>query len=371
MRMIFWMAVAGLLYTYLGYPLLLAVLRLIVRRPVRRGPIEPTVCLVIPAYNEAAVIQRKIRNALELEYPGDRLEIMVASDGSTDDTVALAWRAANGDSRVRVLAFSRNRGKMATLSAAVLETHAEIVVFSDAPAVLRMDALRSLVENFADPEVGAASGRYTVMQADEVSAGASEEFYWKYETFLKSCESDLGSTLGAHGHLYAIRRELYPFPDSSVINDDYVIPMSVLSKNFRAVYDRSAVVSEEAREMGGFGRRVRVVTGNIQQLAEIRPLLRPFRPLPLFFFLSHKVGRLVAPIAMLVALAANLGLASAPLYRATLYAQAGFYLLSLCGVRARLRPKFLMLPFYFSMLHVAVFFGFYHALTHRRSMAWE
>lgn len=370
MRVTFWIAAASIFYTYLGYPLLLAAMRLMLHRPVMRASIEPSVTLLIPAFNEATVIERKLQNALALEYPRSKLEIVVASDGSTDETVEIAKRFAGTDS-VRVLASPSNRGKMATLNASILEIRSDIVVFSDAPALLDPDALKRLVENFADPGVGAVSGRYTVVQSTEVSTGASEDLYWKYETFLKTCESDISSTLGAHGHLYAIRRELYPFPDPSVINDDYVIPVSVIGMGYRAIYEPSAIVREEAREMTGFGRRVRIFAGNVQQLSEIRGLLKPLRPLPLFFFFSHKGGRLLAPIAMLVAFVASLTLADAPIYRAALCGQAIFYLLAMCGAICRMRPKILMLPFYFSMINAAAFLGFYHALTGRRGMAWE
>ncbi|HTS47306.1 MAG TPA: glycosyltransferase family 2 protein [Bryobacteraceae bacterium] len=369
-QVVFWISWVAVFYTYAGYPLALLVLRLFVRRPVHRAQILPSVSFLIPAYNESRVIERKIRNSLALDYPAERLEVVVASDGSTDDTVAIAKRLADGR-RVRVAAYPCNRGKMATLNASVPHLSGDIIVFSDASALLYPDALRRLVRSFADPDVGAVSGRYTVVQAGEVNTGASEDLYWKYETSLKELESDLASTLGAHGHLYAIRRELYPYPAPATINDDYVIFVSVLAKGYRAVYDATAIVYEEAREMAGFQRRVRIVAGNIQQLREIGPLIHPLRPLPLFFFVSHKLARLLVPLLLLAALTANVFLLPRPFYRAILCAQALFYLLACWGSLWRLRPKILMLPFYFSMINAATFFGFYHALTRRRNMAWE
>ncbi|HLK17569.1 MAG TPA: glycosyltransferase family 2 protein [Bryobacteraceae bacterium] len=366
----FWIAVFLPLYAYAGYPLLLLALRLVIRRDVRKQPITPSVSLLIPAHNEADVIARKIDNSLALDYPPDRIEIIVASDGSRDDTVAAARARADG-TRVRVLAFEQNRGKVATLNESMAELRGEIVVFSDAPAMLLRDSVRKLVESFADPEVGAVSGLYKVVKADEVNIGSSEDFYWRYETFLKVKESQLASTLGGHGHLHAIRKDLYPFPDPETINDDYVIPVSVLAKGYRAVYEPCAIVYEEAREMTGFGRRIRIMTGNIQQLREIGGLLHPFRPLPLFFFLSHKFARLLVPFAMLTALAANLLLLDSPFYRAIFFGQLLFYALAAAGAIVRLRPRPLMLPYYFSMINAATFFGVYHALTARRRMAWK
>ena len=369
-ELLFWFAVAVPVYAYLGYPIALMVMGAMFKRPVRKEEFEPSITLLIPAYNEADHIAGKIRDSLQLEYPSEKLEILVACDGSRDETPAIAGSMADGD-RVRVLNFPVNRGKILTLNDAVRESRGEIVVFSDATALLYPDSIRWLMMNFADPEVGAASGRYTVVRADEVGIGKSEDFYWKYETFLKVHESQVDSMLGAHGHLHAIRRDLYPYPPPGTINDDYIIPVSVLSKGYRAVYEPKAIVYEEAREMTGFGRRVRIMAGNLQQLREIQGLLRPFRFLPLFFFLSHKAIRLLVPFAMVAALIVNVFLISSPLYLALFWLQALFYMLALAGVLFRLRPKSLMLPYYFCMINAAVFFGVYHTMTSRRSMAWK
>jgi poly-beta-1,6-N-acetyl-D-glucosamine synthase len=368
--LIFWIAVPVPFYAYVGYPLVLLLLRLVIRHEVKKAPIEPFISLLIPAYNEDDVIARKIENSLALDYPAHLLEIVVASDGSTDQTAETAQKLADG-TRVRVLAYAENRGKIATLNASVPQLRGEIVVFSDAPAMLFPNSVRLLIENFADPAVGAVSGLYKIVKADEVDVGKSEDLYWKYETFLKIQESQIASTLGGHGHLHAIRKDLYPYPPPGTINDDYIIPVSVLAKGYRAVYEPAAVVYEEAHEMTGFGRRIRIMAGNIQQTREIKGLLHPLRPLALFFFLSHKVSRLVVPFAMVVALGANLFLLGSSLYFAVFVAQLIFYVLAALGAVWPLRPKILMLPFYFSMINAATFFGFYHALTQRRGMAWK
>jgi len=369
-QIIFWIAVLVPVYAYIGYPVVLLLLRLLIRREVKKAPVEPFLSLLIPAYNEDDVIARKIENSLALDYPAGLLEIVVASDGSTDKTAQTAQKLADGQ-RVRVLAFPENRGKIATLNASVPQLRGEIVVFSDAAAMLFPNSVRLLIENFADPAVGAVSGLYKIVKADEVDVGKSEDLYWKYETFLKIQESQVDSTLGGHGHLHAIRKNLYPYPPPGTINDDYIIPVSVLAKGYRAVYEPAAIVYEEAHEMTGFGRRIRIMAGNIQQIREIRGLLRPFRPLALFFFLSHKVSRLVVPFAMPVALITNFFLLGSHFYFAVLGAQLIFYLLALLGMIWPLRQKILMLPFYFSMINAATFFGFYHALTQRRSMSWK
>ncbi len=367
---IFWCAVLVTAASYFGYPLLLYILCVVQRRPVRKRNITPFVSLLIPAYNESTVIRRKVENSLMLDYPPDRLEIVIASDGSSDTTTTIAEALADGD-RVRVFSYPDNRGKCAVLNAAVKCLRGEIIVFSDATTLLEPDSVRHLIENFADPTVGAASGRYRVMKPNGTEIGAMEELYWKYEGFLKRCESQLASIVGSHGHLHGIRKALYPFPATGTINDDFVIPLSVIAKGYRTIYEPAAVGYEEAREMAGFRRRVRIMAGNFQQLREIQTLLRPCRPLPLFFFLFHKVSRLVVPLALFTMFVANVFLASEPLYFAALLAQIAFYFTAALGAVIAFRSRALMLPFYFSMINVAAFVGCYHALTNRRSMAWK
>ena len=370
---VFWTSLFLAFYVYAGYPLVLAVLRKIAKRPVAKRPVEPSVSLLVAAYNEADVIEAKIRNALALDYPAEQLEIAIACDGPTDATTAIAQRVASeiGQGRVRELAYPKNRGKLFALNDTIPELNGDIVAFSDASSMLAPDAMRTLVANFADEHVGAARGVYKVLRGDEASLGKQEDFYWKYETYLKLAEADVGSILGCHGSLYAIRRALYPFPKPGTINDDYVIPMRILAQGYRVAYEPGAVAYEEAHEMGGFSRRVRIMTGNVEQLREMKALMRPLRPGPLFFFLSHKAGRLVVPIAMLVMLVANAFLLDSPFYRIVFALQLAFYALVLLGAVIALRPKILRLPYYFCMINAAAFLGMYHALRGGRTLAWK
>jgi cellulose synthase/poly-beta-1,6-N-acetylglucosamine synthase-like glycosyltransferase len=369
-QVVFWLGAALPIYAYFGYPVVLALLRMVIHRGVKKGPFEPTVSMVIPAYKEEAVIAAKIRQSLALDYPPEKLEILVACDGSPDGTVRVATEAAKG-SRVRILDYPVNRGKIATLNEAVREAKSDILLFTDASSTLFPDAVRLLMMSMADPTVGSVGGKYTIVNAGDVDIGKSEDLYWKYETRLKTYEAELSSTLGAHGQLHAIRRSLYPFPKPGMINDDYLIPLSVLSKGYRSVYEPKAICYEQAAEMTGFGRRIRIMTGNFQQLPEIRNLLNPLQPLPLMFFLSRKVIRLAVPFGMIAAFIANLFLLDSPLYMALFIGQLVFYALAIAGAIIKLQPKLLMLPYYFSMINTAVFFGLYHALTDRRHMAWK
>ncbi|HEX4347556.1 MAG TPA: glycosyltransferase family 2 protein, partial [Vicinamibacterales bacterium] len=247
----FWGAVGFAVYTYAGYPVVLAALSRLMRRPVDKRPIEPFVSVLVPAYNEANIIAEKIRTVLALDYPPDRLEIAVACDGSTDGTADIVRQMADG-THVRVFIFEQNRGKLHVLNDVMPHLRGDIVAFSDASSLLEPSALRHLVANFADPGVGAASGVYQVRERDASHLGRQEDFYWRYETWLKVHEAAIGSMLGAHGSLYAIRRALYPYPRPDTINDDYVIPLRIVQQGYRVAYEPQAVAFEPAQEMAGF-----------------------------------------------------------------------------------------------------------------------
>jgi cellulose synthase/poly-beta-1,6-N-acetylglucosamine synthase-like glycosyltransferase len=369
-RALFWFSAFLVVYPYLIYPLLLAVLRRVTPRPPRRAPIEPTVSLLVAAYNEEDVIAAKIENSLALDYPAGRLETVVASDGSSDDTNAIAARHADGK-RVRLVAFPVNRGKLAAMNDVIPQLTGEIVVFSDASSMLTPESIRVLVSNFADPAVGAVSGAYLVRNPGRSALGKQEDFYWRFETSLKAAEAELSSTLGAHGALYAIRRELYPFPERGVINDDFVIPLRIVARGYRAVYEPRAVAVEEAHEMEGFRRRVRITSGNIQQLSELPRLLMPLRAGPLFFFVSHKAMRLLVPPAMIACFVANLFLLHSPFYRLLFAGQLAFYALSVSGATFALRPRLLRLPYYFSMINAALIVALFERMVRRGPVAWH
>ena len=367
---ILWLSAAFVAYVYFGYPAALVIWSRVAPRPVKKAAITPFISLVTPAFNEERVIEEKIRTALALDYPPESYEIVVVSDGSSDRTVEIARRFEDGK-RVRLVAFEPNRGKLRCLNEVVPQLEGEIVAFSDAASMPAKGALRELAANFADPRVGACSGVYQVLKKDEAELGAQEGLYWKYETFLKLREAEIDSILGCHGSLYAIRRDLYPFPSPDTINDDYVIPLRILQQGRRVAYEPKAVAYEEAQEMGGFSRRIRIMAGNFEQLREIGGLLAPPRWKPLFFFLSHKAGRLLAPFAMAAALLTNLLLLDRPLYQATLVLQAAFYILSAMGAVWPLKPKILRAPYYFTMINVATLYGLYYALFGRRRLRWN
>ena len=364
MKTLFWISAAFVVYVYFGYPLLLWLLRSFARDSSKNESAEPSITLLVAAHNESDVIATKLRNALFLDYPADKLRVVVASDGSKDNTAeivrSIAEREAAG--RIQLMEFLENRGKVATLNDAVSKLTTDIVAFSDASSMLAPDSLSRLAEHFADPKVGAVSGVYRLLKQDQAKLGGQEDFYWKYETFLKVQEARLGAFTGAHGSLYAIRRELYPFPAADIINDDFIIPMRIRQRGYRVDYEPAAVAYEEAHEMEGFSRRVRITAGNIDQLREIKSMLWPPQPMSLFCLLSHKAARLVVPLAMLLLIVLNVLLRREWPYGWLLAAQVVFYGLAALGALVPLRPKFLRLPYYFCMINFAFFAWIYFAL---------
>jgi cellulose synthase/poly-beta-1,6-N-acetylglucosamine synthase-like glycosyltransferase len=368
MKTLFWISAAFVVYVYFGYPILLWLLRALAPHASKEEQVQPSITLLVAAHNESVVIAAKLRNALALDYPAEKLQVVVASDGSKDNTAEIVRSIAEreGSGRIHLMEFVENRGKVATLNDAVTHLTTEIVAFSDASSMLAPDSIRRLAEHFADPRVGAVSGVYRLLKQDQAKLGGQEDFYWKYETFLKVQEACLGAFTGAHGSLYAIRKELYPFPAIDTINDDFVIPMRIRQRGYRVDYEPSAVAYEEAHEMEGFSRRVRITAGNIDQLREIKNMLWPPQWMSLFCLLSHKAARLVVPIAMLLLVVLNVLLGGGWPYGCLLAGQVVFYGLAVLGALVALRPKFLRLPYYFCMINFAFFAWIYFALRMRR-----
>jgi len=358
-----WVSIVVVVYVYVGYPLLLWAMSSVFPRDGPTTGATPSVSLLVAAHNEAKVIASKIHNALALEYPADMLSIVIACDGSSDATAEIVRSVAQkeGAGRVQLFDFSQNRGKVGALNEAIQQLSSEIVAFSDASSMLAPDSVRRLADHFSDPEVGAVSGVYRLLKKDEADLGSQEDFYWKYETFLKVREARVGAFTGAHGSLYAIRRALYPFPPLGTINDDFIIPMRIKQKGYRIAYEPGAVAYEEAREMEGFSRRIRITAGNMAQLREFKGLFWPPRPLTLFCLISHKLGRLLVPLALLTLLTCSVILWNSPFYRWLLFGQLAFYFLATLGAFVRLRPRFLRLPYYFCMINSAFFAWMYHA----------
>ena len=371
---LFWTSAVLTVYAYVGYPLLIHGLGRLTRRSPIRGETLPGVSLVVPAYNETHVIRAKLENCMQLDYPNELLEILVGSDGSTDGTAETIRDAANA-SVVRGVIYPTRRGKAAVLNDLVRMASGDIVAFSDAASMLEPRSIRALVRNFADPRVGCVSGVYRVRKAQRDVDAKPEDVYWRYETFIRLSETRLGTMLGAHGAMYAIRLTLFEPLDPGLINDDFIIPMRILLRGFHSIYDTDAVAWEPAAEMAGFGRRIRIMTGNYQQLALLlsqRGWQR--RPWLLFQLLSHKGLRLVTPFLLVGMYAANAGLLAYPGYRLIFAGQTLFFVAAVLGLSPRLRrlgAVVIAAPYYFCMLNAAALVGLYHVAWRRGAVAWK
>jgi cellulose synthase/poly-beta-1,6-N-acetylglucosamine synthase-like glycosyltransferase len=317
---VLWSSVLMIVLVTVGYPLTLALAGLLFRRPRQLTDCEPTVTLIIAAHNEEACIASKLENTLALDYPRGRLEIIVASDGSTDRTADIVRSYAD---RGIVLREFPRVGKTGMQNQVARSANGEILVFSDANAAYRPDAIRKLVRNFVDPAVACASGQL-IYESRQASAGDGEQSYWNYEKFLKRCESDLSSLIGANGSIYAVRRTDYVEIDSDLISD-LVEPLALVRSGKRVVYEPDAISVEEASSNYAveFKRKVRILTRSINGLLHMRALFNPFRyGIFSLQLVVHKLLRYLVPVFLATSLTSLLALAVLGQYRAVLLAVA-------------------------------------------------
>ena len=370
MRIAFWVATAVIAYTYLGYAGWLWLRSRCFPKPVKSAPCTPSVSIVIVVRNEAERLERKLQNLMASDYPGDRMEIVVASDGSTDRTNEIL-SGYSGSERVHALLHPESRGKAAGINDAVAKARGEIIVFNDARQEIEPQALRLLVENFADPSVGCASGELMLGDPRTGEAAKGMGLYWRIEKKIREWEAASGSVVGATGALYAVRRNLLlPVPADTILDDVY-IPMQVVRQGSRVVFDPRARAWDLPNLGTGreFGRKVRTLSGNYQLLQLSPWLLRSENPLR-FQFVSHKLLRLLAPFALATALLMSC-LLPEPVYRVALGLQLAFYGLSLLAVTHLVRGPLARLTdpaFTFVMLNSAAVVAFANFVTRRRAV---
>lgn len=372
MKWVFWGGAGIIAYAYVGYAAWLWIRSRWRSKPVQRASGTPTVSLIMVVRNEAKVLERKLRNLLDLDYPEECCEVVVVSDGSTDQTNQILSQYA-GNGRVRAVVSPQARGKAAGLNDALAGAKGEIVVFTDARQKIESDAVRLLVENFADASVGCASGELMLGDPDSGEATQGMGLYWKVEKKIREMESLSGSVVGATGAIYGARKRLVPEVPPDTILDDVFIPMSVARQGFRVVFDPRAHawdVADQGTERE-FNRKVRTLSGNYQLLQLAPWLLGSSNPLR-FEFISHKLMRLVVPFALAATLVASMALPQ-PVYRVALLAQIVFYALSFLvvvqmkgGLLARLADA----AFTFVVLNTAAVVAFANFVTGRKA-AWN
>jgi cellulose synthase/poly-beta-1,6-N-acetylglucosamine synthase-like glycosyltransferase len=373
---VFGISLAVCVYLYFGYPALIFVLGRIRHRPVRTDDgARPSMTLIVPAYNEANTIDAKIRNTLTLEYPEDKFETLVVSDGSTDATLEIATRYA-AHHRLRVLALPRG-GKARALNAAAEQSAGDILVFTDANSLLEPDVLQRLARNFADPEVGGVCGNKRFRPAAGADATAEGEgLYWRYDKWQKEQETRVGSIFAADGTLHAVRRALYVPIDDPAQADDIAISTRVVLQGSRLIYEPGAIAWEEAPVEGRdeFRRKIRVTNHSVRALLNLRGALwsSGFYSIEL---ISHKLLRHLAPFFLLPLLLSNVALAPVhPIFATTLVLQVLFYGLALAGALLRATPagrrRIFTVPYYFVLVNAAAFAGVLSIVRGRRQHVW-
>jgi cellulose synthase/poly-beta-1,6-N-acetylglucosamine synthase-like glycosyltransferase len=379
---IFWLCLAAVAYAYVAYPLIIfAASRLFGRHP--HAPDwdfaqaeAPTVSLVVSALNEEAMIQERIENFLEMDYPRDRLQLIIASDGSGDRTNEIVRSYQEQfPNRVQLVEYPVRRGKATVLNDTVPSASGDIIVFSDANTFFDRNAITNLVRWFADPTIGAVCGKLKLITPH--LGTNSDGLYWQYETFLKQCEGRLGALLGSNGAIYAIRRQDYIGICSDTIIDDFMIPLLMkLHTGKRILYDGEAIATEEtpADHKAEFRRRTRIGAGGFQSLVRLRRLLWPSYGWSSFTFWSHKLMRWFCPLFLLLMLVSSVLLIDSPLY-ATLFAgQIAFYSLALVShylPGTTLPMRALRLTAMFTSMNVALAVGFWNWMTGLQGGTWQ
>ncbi len=412
MKFIFFLSIGTIFYIYLGYPACVYAVSLVLWKEVKKAPFEPHVTILIAAYNEAAHIKATIENKLRLDYPKDKLEIIVISDGSTDGTDDIVKQFDS--SKVRLLRQEPRAGKTSALNMAVPEAKGEILVFSDANSIYAEDSLRHLVSNFADPTVGYVTGKMIYVNADGSPIGDGCSTYMKYENFLREAETRVGSIVGVDGGIDAVRKELYR-PMNPDQLPDFVLPLMVVDQGYRVVYEPAAILKEPALKAprDEYRMRVRVSLRALWALWDMRHLLigkrshyshvltlsrshvpnsaaakppsRQAASLPSFLasqppsfyafqLWSHKVLRYLAFIFLIAAYISNMMLWHASFgYRALFVAQNIFYLAALAAPifeKHGFKSRVLYLTNYFTLLNVASAHAFIKFVLRQKMITW-
>ena len=375
--LVFWTCAALVVYSYVIYPLLLMALASRSKPRVPLDPVReedlPSVSVLIAAHNEESVIRSRVENLLELDYPREKLELVIASDSSRDGTVEIVREYA--ERSVRLVEFTERTGKAAVLNAVIPTLKGEITVLSDANTMMDPAAVRNLARWFRDPQVGVVCGKLVL--TDPTTGRNVDGLYWRYETFLKRCEGRIGGLLGANGGIYALRRTLFQGIPRDTIVDDFVTPLLARVRTECAlIYDETAVAYEETPpEIGAeFRRRARIGAGGFQSLALLWPLLNPRRGTIALTFFSHKLLRWLCPFFLIGLVAANVVLVNVGIYGISMFA---LVVLAVVAIAGQMFPgtsaagKVMRLATMFGTMNAALLVGFFRWAAGRQKAAWD
>jgi cellulose synthase/poly-beta-1,6-N-acetylglucosamine synthase-like glycosyltransferase len=378
---LFWIGLTVIVYTYLGYGIVIYLLSKLagtsVKPHIANSEDLPEVTFLIAAYNEEHYIEDKIKNTLSLDYPADKLSVLVVTDGSSDRTPELVKKFH----AVKLFHEAPRKGKIHAVNRVMKFVKTPIVIFSDANTFVNGEALRNIVRHYQDGSVGGVAGEKRIFKKEEDNAsGAGEGVYWKYESFLKRKDAEVYSIVGAAGELFSIRTKLYEEPEENIIIEDFYMSLKITAKGYRFMYEPEAYAIETASATVDeeWKRKVRICAGGFQAMSKLKYLLNPFRYGILSFqYISHRVLRwTLAPIFLPIILACNflIALDGSVFYNAVLAGQIFFYAMAFLGYLNRNRNisiKGFFVPYYFAVMNLSVYAGFVRYRKGQQSVLWE
>lgn len=381
-KVLFWISLGIALYAYVGYPMVLFILSKFKKPQTTHSEpgYEPTVTLFVAAYNEEDNVHQKVKNAFETDYPNEKLQHLWVTDGSMDKTNKYLSEYPG----VKVLYHPERKGKINAMNRGMKEVDTDVVIFSDGNTILNKAAVKEIIKEFSDPKIGCVAGEKRIeLTGRDSAAAAGEGFYWKYESWLKQKDAEVGSCIGAAGELFAIRTGLFEPVEEDTILDDFIISLRIAMKGLKVGYSKNAYAIEKAsanihEEMK---RKVRIAAGSIQTFVRLKSLSNVFKyKLLSFQYLSHKVFRwILTPIGLLMLIPLNIILAineypQVGFYTGLLLLHTCFYLLVIVGYLFRNRQltlRTIFLPYYFFMANYAMWLGFYRYVNGKQSVNWE
>jgi len=375
MEIIFWPSIFIILYCYLGYPLILSILGIFLKKEIKKAENTPFISLLIPVYNEEKIIQKKIENSLNLDYPKNKLEIIVASE-SDDKTNEIVKKYRNKG--VKLFVYLGREGKDYTVYRTIPKCQGEIIVLTDANGIFEKDALKKLVRNFNDPLIGCVSGELKYINPQKKSIGEGEGLYWKYEIFIKKLENKNQSVLGANGSIYALRKKLYS-PLSEYRGGDFDLPIKVAQQGYGVVWEPEAISREEVSSTAKkeFERKIRIIAWTWRSaLTLLKDSFKKNQPLLVFQLISHKILRWLVGFFLVFIFLSNIFLLQNNSFYLILFiSQIIFYSLAIFGclldISGRKLNKLINLAYYFCMVNVAALIGVIEGMLGKQKPTWK
>ena len=376
LEFVFFSSIFLICYTYLFYPLILKFYQDLGRRDVKAEKFDsylPYVTMVVTAYNEEKIIEEKLKNILDLDYPKDKMNVIIASDGSNDHTNEIVKRYESKS--LKLIEYPR-MGKVNVLNKTVTLVSGEIIVFSDANTMYNSQAIRKLVVHFQDVEVGCVCGKLKLINSKSVQSGEGEEFYWRYETWIKEKESRFGCVTGANGAIYAIRRNLFEKMPSNVINDDFHISMKIMQGGYKVIYESDAIGVENVASdfKGEFLRHVRDGAGHYREIVHLTGFLNPMKGARFFTYVSHRFIRWMVPFLLPLSFVSNVLLSGTSFYRILFLLQIFLYLSAIMGFflqKYNVRLKIFNISLSFFSTNLALMIGFWRNVVGVQSVTWN